>query len=135
MISDANMDARAAVIQKARAKYISSGVTRNITEALRLYLEHDAGPDEQIPLFITTPELHQIREILKIERPLCDECDAELAMKINAADPEGKVWPTAWICKGCAKEFYSYLTAKEWLKELQDERKRQTKPGTHEPIG
>ena len=112
------------IIGRATKKY-SNGITRNITEALRLYLENDAGPDEQIPLFITTPEIHQVNEILKQIRPRCDECDSELYMKTGAQDPEGKRYPTAWICKNCKLEIYSDKSPAEWLEELKDEARKQ----------
>jgi len=94
-------DKRREIIGKARIKYIRTGRTRNITEALKIYLEKDAGEDEQIPLFIATPEIYQMRQILKQVRPRCDECDSECHMQVNARDPSGKSYPTAWICKNC----------------------------------
>ncbi|MFA5322373.1 MAG: hypothetical protein WC373_06825 [Smithella sp.] len=115
---DINTEHRQIIIQKAREKYIDSDQTKNITEALRMYLENDAGPDEQIPLFITTPELHQMRKLLEIERPRCDDCEEELHLKVNARDPEGKAYPTAWVCKSCGIEYYSELSPADWLKEL-----------------
>ena len=107
------------IITRAREKYIDTGKTRNITEALSLYLENDAGPDEQIPLFITSPEIHQLETVLKHVRPRCDECDSELHLRVNARDPDGKAYPTAWICKNCGIEYYSDKTPAEWLKELR----------------
>lgn len=121
------------IVQQARLKYILTGKTRNITEALRLYLEHDAGPDEQIPLWITTPEIHQVRKILEQIRPRCDECGAELRLQVNARDPAGKIHPTAWICKNCGVEYYSELTPAEWLKELRNETRNQNLRKPDEP--
>ena len=113
--------------------YVSPGITRNITEALRLYLENDAGPDEQIPLFISSPEIYQVQTILKQVRPRCDECDEELSLKIGAMDPDGQKHQTAWICKKCGIEYYSDKTSAEWLKELQDEARKQNLHGPDEP--
>lgn len=118
-------DLRDSVLHKARVKYILTGITRNITEALRLYLENDASPDEQIPLYITSPEIHQIIKILEHVRPRCDECDAELYLQGSVIDPTGKVYPTAWVCKKCEMIYYSNKTPAEWLKELQDEARKQ----------
>lgn len=123
-MSGYDTDRRERIIQKACEKYIDGVQTRNITEALRMYLENDAGADEQIPLFITTPELHQVRKHLEMERPHCDDCDGELHMKINAHNPDGKLYPTAWICKSCGIEYYSELTPDDWLKELQIETRK-----------
>ena len=116
---------RDSLIGKARWLYIATGITRNITEALRLYLANDAGPDEQIPLFITTPEIHQVSEILQQIRPRCDDCDSELYMKTGARDPQGKEYPTSWICKNCNLEIYSDRSPAEWLEELKDEARKQ----------
>ena len=112
------------IINKARIKYILSGHTKNITDALRLYLA-DATVDEQIPLMITTPEIHQVRTILKEIRPRCDECDNELYLKTEARDPGGKLYPTAWVCKKCGIENYSDKTPAMWLNILQDEAREQ----------
>ena len=128
------LEERERVIAKARQKYIATGVTKNITEALELYVATDADPDEQIPLFITTPEIHQMAEILKQIRPQCDECDSELYMKTGAMDPEGKRYPTAWICKNCGIENYSDLSPAEWLEELKDEARKQNLQRSDESI-
>jgi len=127
------MTDRLFIINKARLKYIRTGITRNITEALRLYLQNDAGPDEQIPLFISSPEIHQMRKILEGIRPRCDECDSECHMQINTPDPDGKIYPTSWICKNCGLEYFSDMTPAEWLKELKDETRKQNLHGADEP--
>ena len=121
------------MISKARTKYILTGRTNNITEALRLYLEHDAGPDKQVPLFITTPEIHQVSETLKQVRPRCDECDSELYMKTGAIDPSGKAYSTAWVCRNCGIVYYSDKTPAEWLKELEIEARKQNLRKPDEP--
>jgi len=113
------------IINKAREIYIDSGRTKNITEALELYLANDAGIDEQIPLIITSPEIHQMRLALEKIRPMCEDCDEALHMQVDAVDMNGKRYPTAWICKTCGIEYYSDKTAAEWLKELQDEARKQ----------
>ena len=113
------------IIDRARQKYIVPGITKNITEALKLYLENDAEANEQIPLFITTPEIHQLQEILKERRPQCDECDAELHLQVNAHDPTGKTYPTAWICKNCGIEYYSDKIPAGWLEEIRLEARKQ----------
>jgi len=121
----ANMAKRRIIIEKASQLYIETGKTRNITEALRMYLENDAGPDEQIPLFITTPVLHQIQKILEYTRPICDECYSDLSLQINATDPDGQAWPTAWVCTKCWTVYYTNITPAEWLKELEIETRKQ----------
>ncbi|MDP2365777.1 MAG: hypothetical protein Q8M94_18660 [Ignavibacteria bacterium] len=113
------------IIERARMKYIDSGITRNITEALAAYLDNDAGPDEQIPLFITSPEIHHLEMIMQGIRPRCDDCDGDLFLQIGARDPDGKTYPTAWVCKGCEMEYYSDKTPADWLKELDVETRKQ----------
>lgn len=130
-----NIEKRHEIIQKAREKYIRTGITRNITEALRLYLQNDAGPDEQIPLFISSPEIHQIRKILEEIRPRCDECGSELHLKTNAVDPQGKKYRTAWVCKKCGIEYYSDKSPAEWLEELRLETRKQNLQRPDEPGG
>jgi len=115
------LDFREQIIYRSLLKYLHTGITNNITEALRLYLENDAGPDEQIPLFITSPEIHQVEKVLEGIRPRCEECDAELYLQINARDSTGRAYATAWVCKCCGVEYYSDKSPAEWLKELQDE--------------
>jgi len=129
-----NLIFRERIIDKARIKYINSGITNNITEALRLYLKNDAGPDEQIPLFITSPEIRQVAKVLEQVRPRCDECDSDLHMQVNARDPAGKAYPTAWVCKKCGMIYYSDKTPSEWLKELQDETRKQSLHKPDKPV-
>lgn len=110
---------RKQVIRKAKLKY--SSVTKNITEMLYLYLKNDATPEEQIPLFITTPYIHKLKEVLKHVRPKCEECNEDLKMKIEAIDIYGNKYPTAWICK-CGIIEYSDKTPKEWIDILNENR-------------
>ncbi len=114
-------DKRQIILAKARALYITTGITRNITEALKMYLRDVAGPDEQIEIFITTPELHQLREILKLNRPECEECGDLLDLEPYARDTSGTVHATAWKCRKCGIILYSETTTREWLEILRDE--------------
>jgi uncharacterized protein with PIN domain len=109
---------RKEIISKAREKY--SSVTKNITEALDLYLKNDS--EEQIPLLITTPELHWLKEILKEKRPACNDCNGDMFMKRDARDRHGNINPTAWVCNGCGLIEYSDKTPKEWLEILRENR-------------
>ena len=116
---------REIIIEAARGKYIETGVTKNITEALKMYMENDAAPDEQIPIFITSPEIGQIRTILEKIRPQCDECDEHLFLQQNPRDRSGNVYPTGWVCENCGMEYYSDKTLTQWLEELRiEDRKR-----------
>lgn len=126
-------DNRDAMIAKARTKYIDTGITKNITEALAAYLDNDAGLDEQVPLWITSPEIHQMIAVLEETRPRCDECYGELHLQVGARDPEGKIYPTAWICKKCGIEYYSNKSPTEWLEELHLEARKQNIQRSDEP--
>lgn len=118
------------VIAKAREKYIATGVTKNITIALEMFLKNDALVDELIPLFITSPEINQLSKILEEIRPSCDECGSELYFQTGGVDPEGKKWPTSWYCKNCETVYYSDKTPTDWLIVLQYEARNQK---LHEP--
>lgn len=111
---------REIILEKARQRYIITGQTGNITEALKLYLENDAGPAEQIPLFITSPEIHKLEEILDKIRPTCEDCNNDLYLKFRSVDKSGRVYPTAWACKKCGLVEYSDKTREEWLGILRD---------------
>lgn len=119
------MKNRDEIIAHARMLYINTGKTRNITDALRMFLEEVADPEEQIQLFITTPEQHQIREILKFGRPECDDCGTGMHLKICAKDMHGVAHATSWVCKNCGYEFYSDMTPQQWLEELREVREEE----------
>ena len=128
-----DFDYRNYVITMARARYIKTGVTLNITDALRLYLANDAGEDEQIPLFITSPEIHRIAATLAQIRPTCDECGSGLFLQVHARDPKGEMHATAWACKVCGLVEYSDRTPAEWLEELNNETREQNLQKPDEP--
>lgn len=90
-----------------------------------MYLDNDAGPDMQVPLFITSPEIDKLRELLKRIRPSCDDCGADLSLQVGARDQAGKSFPSAWVCSKCGVVYYSNLTPKEWLEELKNEAREQ----------
>ncbi len=113
------------ILYKAREKYIVSGVTKSITEALRLYLKTDATADEQIPLFITAPAFHKLRMALNVLRPTCSDCGSSLFLARNTIDKNGKHYPTSWICKKCGMEYFSDKTLEQWLEEIQNEIREQ----------
>ena len=129
LTSDAH---RAQIIHKAVEKYVHTGITKNITDALRMYLQNDAGPDEQIPVYVTAPLQSAFRKALAQARPSCDDCGTGLNLQIGAVDPTGKHYKTAWICPKCNLIEYSDRTPEEWLKDLNDEIRRQTDQTTHE---
>lgn len=116
---------RTTILRLAKAKYIATGITKNITIALALYLKNDAAADEQIPIHITTPDLHRLTQALKFSRPKCDYCGADLYMQSDAVDQAGKKHPTAWHCKSCGIIYYSDMTPQQWLEEIRRETRQQ----------
>lgn len=111
---------RKRMVQRARGKYIATGMTNNITVAMEMYQQNDVAEDERIDVYITSPESQQLRMALKNGRPKCDECDGELFMQPNAVDMQGKHYPTSWVCKSCGMIYYSEKTQGEWAKELNE---------------
>lgn len=106
------------IIAKARRKYIPFQ-TKNISEALGLYLKNDTK--EQIPLTInrkTRPK--NIADL--IGRPDCPECKQEMMLRIINT-PQGKAnlkgWKTCWECLNCGHEEYSTKTIREWFDEIR----------------
>ena len=100
-----------------------------------MYLANDAGPDEQIPLFITSPETRLIKAILEKIRPQCDECDEQLFLRFNAHDKDGRKYPTAWVCENCGMEYYSDKTLSQWLEVLRIEDRKRSLRNENKPIG
>lgn len=120
---------------EAYEKYVFSGITKNITEALRLSKVDHGIPPEEIPLFITTPEIHRLKLILKSVRPQCDECSTGMYLGIDVLGPYGIRYPSAWTCKKCGLVFYSEMTPAYWLEELRRENRDQNLPGADKPDG
>jgi hypothetical protein len=125
---------RQIVVDKACRLYIDTGKTLNITEALRLYLQNDANPEEIIPLMITAPGTQRLRQVLKSTRPDCIECGEQLKLGSNVVDASGKIWATAWTCASCGMIYYSNKTPADWLKELTDEARQQNIRRPHKPV-
>jgi RNase P subunit RPR2 len=108
---------REKVIRAARVKY--GGL--NITEAVEKYI-NDLPEEEKIPLFITSPEIHKLKELLKTKRPTCEDCGQELKIQQDVRNyTDRKKYETAWICP-CGRIEYSDKTVKEWLEILRENR-------------
>jgi len=113
---------RNAILARARAKYIRTGVTNNIGEALKRYLENDADVDEQIPLQITSADGPYFRRILDDhERPGCPKCGEPLFLRVISpckTCARKTIKKTSWICQKCGHRIYSEKTLEDWLREL-----------------
>jgi len=104
-------------IAKARKIFIPH-ITNNISVAFDLYQEVLA--EEKMEVFVSTMTAghRPMSPMDDYERPRCPECNTELRLKIFAKDPDGREWPTSWICTNCLAEFYSEKTDLEWRQEL-----------------
>ncbi len=110
---------RAIIVNAARTEFIATGKTNNISEAMRLYIKAHSEECGEVPVFISTPEKHQLRELMKLERPTCETCGGQLFLRQNAVSPEGREYATAWLCKDCGRIEYSDKSVADWLRELK----------------
>lgn len=106
-------------ISKARRIFIESGLTNNITRAFEIYQEILA--EEQMSIFVTNAVVGKYPPSVldQYERPTCEEDGTELRLKLDALDPQGKRWPTAWFCPTCGLEQYSEKSITDWMEELK----------------
>lgn len=81
------------IVVKAREKYIPA-TTMNISEALRLYLKHDAKEDERIPLVVSR-ENRPKNWVDLLGRPDCPNC--KISLLLNQLENK-------WVCTRCGYE-------------------------------
>ncbi|KKK70437.1 hypothetical protein LCGC14_2923980, partial [marine sediment metagenome] len=86
------------IINRARSRYIKTGVTRNISVAVEKYLKNDATPDEISTYASGSNNINLIRTLLKTKRPDCSKCAAPMKLNLNVLDLEGRLYPTAFEC-------------------------------------
>lgn len=106
------------VTEVAKASRIFAPLTNNITEAFMLYQQVLA--EEQMEIFVSkaTASSRPLTPVDDWNRPKCPECETPLRLKFNAADMDGNIWPTAWVCEKCLAEYYSEKTVEQWKEEL-----------------
>ena len=102
-----------------KAARIFDPLTKNISEAFKIY--QDVLAEEEMAVFVSTTEAgnRSMTPLDDFERPICPECGMSLRMRIGAIDADGKTWNTAWVCTQCQAEFYSEKTVPDWMKELK----------------
>jgi hypothetical protein len=113
-------DRRKLLISKARKEFMGSLQGKNISEALRLYIE--AHPEEcaGIPAVITSRERDRPRTILdEFERPECRKCGAPLFWKSGCLACNGPVKKNQWICKECGFKRITKDTLTEAIAKLK----------------
>lgn len=109
-------DQRAFLIHRARAKYITTGKTKNISEAVRWYINAHPEKFPLIPPTITTREVDRPKTILdQYERPLCPDCGTPLFLKVQCTYLGKGDRITIWVCVNCKYKDYSEKTIQEWL--------------------
>ena len=109
-------DERALLVRKARAKYIATGKTKNITEAVRWFIKDHPEKSTGIPATITTSEKDRPRTILdNYVRPPCPQCGQPLFLKIQCSGMGKGDRITLWVCVKCNYKDYSEKTLQQWL--------------------
>ncbi|MDP8274899.1 MAG: hypothetical protein RAO92_00710 [Candidatus Euphemobacter frigidus] len=106
------------IIASAREEF--SGITKNISEAFRWYIE--AHPEEcaGIPATITPREADRPKTILdEYERPKCRKCGAEMFWKSGCSACKGPVKKNQWICKRCGFRRITKDTLTEAISKLE----------------
>ncbi len=109
------------IISRARARYIKTGITRNISIAVEKYLRNNATPAEISTYAIGSDNINLIRTLLKSKRPDCSKCGAPLKLSFNVLDQEGRRFPTAFECVQCGLVCYLSHTLPELIKVLLNE--------------
>lgn len=112
---------RTLAMTRAQKIFIDSNITKNITDAFKLYQEILAEQEREI--FITSMNGGKLPAALdKYVRPKCPECDSDMGLRIiNELQGYKNVngYKTCWECFNCAHEEYSIKIINDWIKELQ----------------
>ena len=109
------------ILARARALYIETGQTNNITTAVERYLKFDSTVEERAVWKNETDTLGQLRIFLSKNRPDCDACGAALKLQINKSSHNGKTYPTSFHCEKCHMVYYSDLTVRELAEAMKFE--------------
>jgi len=117
------LEKRHRLIKLARAEFISTGQTKNISEAVSWYIE--AHPEEcaGIPATITTREKDRPRITLdEHERPPCPRGGNPLFFQNCSTCGSGKRKKNEWVCKKCSFRRITKDTLREALAKLKKKR-------------
>jgi len=113
-------DRRKLLISKARAMFVAANMTKNISEAVRLYIE--AHPEEcaGITATITPREKDRPRTVLDdYERPLCPKCGGPLFFQVCSTCRATKRPKNEWVCKACGHRRLTKDTLEKSLAKLK----------------
>jgi len=107
-------------VAKARKIFIPH-ITKNISIAFELYQEIFA--EEKLDVFVSTATAgnHTMSKFDEYERPVCDECSAELRLSVAPVTRDGVTYPTTWVCPECGMEYLTKNTAQEWMEALKND--------------
>jgi len=120
MVTTSEQEIRNAAMQKARALYITTGVTMNITEAVRLYWKDHPEECARIRARITTREVDRSPTILdEYERPKCRKCGAPMFWQGSCRACKGPVKKNVWICKRCGFKRFTKDTLEKAISKLE----------------
>jgi len=104
----------------ARLEFMATGKTRNISEAMRLYVLAHPKECAGIPATITTREKDRPRTIVdEYERPKCRKCGGKMFLKLGCSACKGPVKKNFWICKSCGFKHFTKKTLPEILAGLK----------------
>ena len=125
MEKETTAEKRGRIISLAREKYIKTGRTKNVSEAVRWYLEAHLEECAGIPATITPREADRPRTILdEYDRPPCPKCGKPLFFQVCSTCGKGKRKKNEWVCKACGHRRITKDTLARSLAKL--ERKKDT---------
>lgn len=82
--------------------FVATNKTRNISEAVRMYMEAHPEKYAKIPATITPREKDRPRTILdEYERPPCPKCGAGMFFQVCSTCGAKKRPKNEWVCKAC----------------------------------
>ena len=111
---------RKALIRAARSEFITTGQTKNISEAVRMYWQSHPEECAGIPATITPREADRPETILDgFERPRCRKCGAPMFWKSGCSSCRGPVKKNQWICKACGFKRITKDTLEEAIVKLK----------------
>ena len=108
------------MIHAARWKYITTGRTKSISEAVRMYATTHPKECAEIHATITTREKDRPRSILdEYERPKCRKCGADMFWKGSCRSCKGPAKKNQWICNTCGFKRITKDTLEEAITKLE----------------
>ena len=119
MIELTENDVRKILIREARKEFMATNITKNISEAFRMFIK--AHPEEcaGIRATISTREIDRPQTVLDdYERPACRKCGEPMFWKGSCQTCKGPVKKNQWICKGCGFKRITKDTLEEALSKL-----------------